>query len=68
MYARILLRLKRTFLHKFLPNAVVGAKINMFKELSVEHFVDNTRRLFALYLDFILVLGIGNSSNRQKCH
>ena len=68
MNARILLWLERTFLYEFLPHAIVGAEVDVFEQLSVEHLINDSSGLLALYLDGILTrhLGSGHSSNRQK--
>ena len=68
MDARILLRFERTFLNQLLPHPVVRTEINMFKQLAIQHLVDNTRGLFALNTDHALILCIDDNSHRQKHH
>ena len=66
MNARILLWLERTLLYEFLPYTIVGTEIDVFKELSVEHLVNDARGLLALNRDCVLLLCIGDCSNCQE--
>ena len=42
MDARILLGLKGAFLYELLPDTIVGTEVDVFKELSIEHLIDDT--------------------------
>ena len=54
--AGILLRLKRSAVNQFLPDAIVGAEIDVLEQLSVQHLIDDAAGLPALNCNLILVL------------
>ena len=66
MDARILLRFEGTFLNQFLPHTIVGTKIDMLKELSIEHLVDHARGFPTIDCDCVLTLCSGNHTDCQK--
>ena len=69
MDARILLGFERALLYQLLPHAIVGTEVDVLKQLSVQlsvqHLVNNTRRLFALNRNLILVLSTGCTHHSQ---
>jgi hypothetical protein len=56
MDSRILLRLERAFIDKFLPHSVVGREIDVLEKLSIEHRIDSAGRLLRAYINAYLLL------------